>query len=138
MTNPQDASSSLSALINSLTGQMNQGMNQPQNPMQPIRGLLNRKDMSGNVITGSQPRGLDAWYANNPNARSGEFDPNGKLTQQRAQRNNAIGDMGQRLQYANLLDLFSQMEVSNNQRMKQTSGLDSYGMMGRLAQLFNL
>lgn len=56
----------------------------------PIR----RRDIRGNVIddVNPGPTGLDAFFANNPSVRSGEFDPTGALAQGRRDQQFAIED----------------------------------------------
>jgi len=71
--------------MKSLMGQMSAMQDQR---LQAAQGMQNaalapqsnivRKDISGNVITGNQPRGLDAYYANNPHMKqsSQRMNPN--------------------------------------------------------------
>lgn len=58
------------------------------------RPQMNRRDISGNYVAPGGPRGLDLWYANNPNARPGEFDPSGALAAQRGAKQRAVEDQG--------------------------------------------
>jgi hypothetical protein len=79
-------------------------MGNQQQQMPATRGLLPRKDISGNV-EGTVPRGLDRWYLNNPSARSGEFDPTGAKGAQRVAQDQKMQDLGK---LANFQDMIAQ------------------------------
>lgn len=93
-------------------------MNSRQQQLQTIlpaitqrRSNIVRKDISGNVIQGPQPRGLNAFYANNPHVRRGEFDPRGVKANRRRQQVIAQEDLGRRQEFARgLLDLAQTFE----------------------------
>lgn len=91
---------------------------QQQVQLPQTRGLLPRKDISGNV-EGTVPRGLDKWYQNNPGARAGEFDPNG--AKQAARRNTefATQDLARNAQYA---DALTQFDAARGQFEQQNNG----------------
>jgi hypothetical protein len=79
-----------------LLGAITQMLQNPQQMQLPqTRGLLPRKDISGNV-EGTVPRGLDRWYLNNPQAMRGEFDPNGTIGAGRQARAASTRDFAER------------------------------------------
>lgn len=121
--------SGLVQLLMALGQQKSEQMGQLLPALTTPTSKIIRRDMSGNIINPTQPRprGLDAFYANNPQLRAGEFDPTGRKSNARRSlgfaRQDALGDMKFRNEYATgLLNLANTM----GQLPKDTvdSGLD--------------
>jgi hypothetical protein len=104
--------------------------------MPQLGGLGPAKGMNGQVIAPGQPTGLDRWYANNPNARQGEFDPGGRATALRGAQVRALDDGRLKLDDGLLkLDNSAQQDMMHDDMIKRMQkALKVKGMMAKYAK----
>ena len=114
---PKSQGLDLAALVSML--QQSQGNFQ----MPQLGGLGPAKGMNGQVIPQGQPTGLNRWYANNPNARQGEFDPNGRATALRGAQVRQLDDNLLKLDNSAQQDMMHDDMIKRMQKALKVKGM---------------